>query len=69
MVYEFATSVLDRFRLNPLRLSPSAYAGLLAKARLPSSSRRRGLIVIAQRSFLLRPLLARSGRWIQDRRL
>jgi len=57
MVYEFAASVLDRFRPNLLRLSLSAYAGLLEKARLPSSSWRRGLIVIAQRSFLLRPLL------------
>jgi hypothetical protein len=32
MVYEFATSVLDRFRPNRLRLSPSAYTGLLEKA-------------------------------------
>ena len=52
MVYEFATSVPVRF---VPRLSPLAYVGLLEKARLPSSSRRRGLIVMMKHSFLQRP--------------
>jgi hypothetical protein len=59
MVYEFATSVPVRFRP---RLSPLAYVGLLERDRLPSSSRRRGLIVMMKRSFLQRPLLAQNGR-------